>query len=766
MIGQSVERLEDAALLRGLGRFIDDLREDGQLYAICVRSSQAHARIVHIDTADAVKAPGVVEVLTSSDLQADGLGFIQDTCALKSVDGSAFINPPRPALAAGKVRFVGDIIALVVATSANAARDGAELIDIELASLDAVVNVQGALADGAPQLWEEAPGNLALDWAGGDAAATQQAFASAAHVTRLRLVNNRIVVAAMETRGVIASYDAGRDHYTLYTPSQGVNHIRMPLAAVGLRTSPANVRVVTPDVGGAFGMKIPLYPEHILIAWAARRSGRAVKWIAERSDAFIADGHGRDHIMEAELALDEDGRFLAVRVHTLSNMGAYANGAAPVIPTVGGTRCITGVYRIPAWYARTQVVFSNTVPVVAYRGAGKPEYNYVIERLTDAAARELGLSPLELRRRNAVAQSAMPYSTGTGLEFDSGDFIGNMERALELAEHGSFAARREAAKAQGKLRGLGLALYQEPDGYMDNRVSLAFDQSGLLTVSLTGDDAGQGHRTTFAQIAAAQFAIPLERVDVQQGDSAIVGAGSGTGGSRTTTVAGVGIVTAARQIIDKGRQLAGQLLEASPLDVTFEDGGYVIAGTDRKVSFDNVIGAAFDARALPAEAEPGLSAQCHHLARAYNYPCGCHVCEVEIDVDTGEVTLAGYWMVSDHGVLINPRLLEGQLHGGTVQGIGQALLEHCCFDDSGQLLSGSFMDYCLPRATDITDLVFEHRGIACRTNPLGVKGVGESGCTASMPAIMNAIVDALAERGITHVDMPATPARIWELLHH
>ncbi|MBT6273682.1 MAG: molybdopterin-dependent oxidoreductase [Chromatiales bacterium] len=660
---------------------------------------------------------------------------------------------------------MGDTVALVIARSAHAAREAADLIDVDYAPLPVVVVGDQALAPQAPVIWPDAPNNTALDWSGGDAVATQAQFDKAHHITRLRLVNNRIVVAPMETRGVIADYDAGAGRYTVHTPSQGVNHIRLPLARNGLKTPASKVRVLTGDVGGAFGMKIPVYPEHVLVCWAAKRTGRPVKWISDRVDSFVADGHGRDHVMECELALDENGRFLAVRCLTTSNMGAYANGAAPVIPTAGGTRCITGVYDIAAWHARVKVVFTNTTPVVAYRGAGKPEYNYVIERLIDAAARELNVDPVALRRSNSVTSDAMPFETGTGLTFDTGEFAHNLQVASEIAQLDAFEARRSEATSRGKLLGIGLAQFQEPDGYLDNRVSLTFDPTGELRITITGDDAGQGHQTTFAQVAAAQFSMPMDRIDVSQGDSSLVGPGSGSGGSRTATVASMGIVRAAEQIIEKGRHIAAARFEAAAVDVDFSDGTYAVAGTDKTIAFTDIVRASFDLRSLPPATEPGLSAQCHHLASEYNYPCGVHVCEVEIDPETGDLNLKGYWIVGDHGVLINPMLLEGQVHGGTVQGIGQALFEDVQFDlESGQLLSGSFMDYQLPRAADLVPMDFRHEGVPCKTNPLGVKGVGESGCTASMPAIMNAVVSALSTRGVFHLDMPATPRRIWQAL--
>jgi carbon-monoxide dehydrogenase large subunit len=654
---------------------------------------------------------------------------------------------------------------MVIACDARSARDAAESVAVEYEELPAVVSASAALADGAPRLFECAPGNLALHWSGGDEAATERAFASADHVVRARLVNNRVVVAPMETRGVLASYDPGSRRYTLHAPSQGANQVKAEVART-LGVPERDVRVITPDVGGAFGIKIPAYPEYILAAWVARVLGRPVKWIGERGDAFLTDGQGRDHVMEGELALSRDGDFLAIRCRTLSNCGAYGSGTACTIPTAGGTRCMTGVYRIPAWHADVRVVYTNTVPVIAYRGAGKPEYNYMVERLVDKAARTLSIDPVSLRRRNAVSASEMPYVTGTGLTFDSGDFAGNMDDALALADRAGFETRRERSRARGRLRGQGLAMFQEPDGFLDNRVTVVFGGDGGLSVTLTGQSGGQGFVTTFAQVAAQQLGLPVGAVRVVQGDSDIIGPGRGTGGSRTATVAGNGILQASERIIDKARRIAAHMFEASEQDVVFEDGVLRIVGTDLRRSLQEVAAASFDAANLPAGMEPGLEATVHYMAREYNYPCGCHVCEVEIDAETGSIEIVDYVAVNDHGVVINPMLLEGQIHGGVVQGIGQALLEHCAYDeDSGQLLAGSFMDYCLPRASDLPALRIRRNVVPARTNALGVKGVGESGCTAACPALVNAVVDALACEGIDEVDMPVCSEQVWRLLN-
>lgn len=770
-IGARVPRREDAALLTGRGRFIDDIDRAHQAHAWIVRSLHAHARIVSIDTTQATAMPGVIAVLTHRDLEADGVAPLSERNRVIGRNGEQTVNVDQSLLARERVMHVGDPVAMVVARTRRCVQDAAEGIIVDYEELDVVVDGRAALDSSAPQLWPSAPGNVALDWEGGDADAAGAAFARAAHITRLDIINNRVVIAPMETRGAIAEYEPRDGRYTIWTPSQGAGCLLAPLAR-SLGVAESRIRVITNDVGGAFGIKIPPYPEQVLVAWAARRLGRPVKWIAERSDSFLSDGQGRDHVTEAELALDADGRFLAVRTRTVSNMGAYSTAAAPTIPTVGGSRCITGVYRIPAWHARSRVAFTNTVPIHPYRGAGKPEYNYMIERLVDAAARETGCDPVELRRLNVVPPEAMPYSTGTGIEFDSGEFAVNMDDALALADRSGFEARREEARARGMLRGFGFALFQEPDGYLDNRVTLVFKPSGELTVTLTGQTGGHGHETTFAQVASDRLGVSFESVQVLQGDSDVVGPGSGSGGSRTATVASMGVTLAAESIVERGRRIAAELMEASAEDITFAAGThaggtfaggfYAIAGTDRSVSLREVVAASFKPEFFPGSNEIGLQATSHYRARQYNYPCGCHVCEVEIDPRTGALALLRYTAVNDHGVVINPMLLEGQIHGGIAQGLGQALLERTVYDaDTGQLVSGSFMDYAIPRADDLPMVDYTPNCVPARTNPLGVKGVGESGCTAACPAVMNAVVDALAPLGVEHIDMPATPERIW-----
>lgn len=764
-IGQSVPRREDGALLSGQGQFIDDLNLPGQLHAYFIRSPHAHARIRGIDVAAATAMPGVAAVLTGADLAADGIGVLQAPATPLNRDGTPIHNPPQHAIAVDKARHVGDSVAMVLADSVEAARTAAEHVDVDYKILPSVTTAVDALTPDAPSIWEDLPSNLALDWETGDRRATDAAFDAARHVVRLDLVNNRIVVAALEPRGALAAYDPASGRYTLYTPTGGGTQIQMGLAGKGLDVAPSAIRVVTPDVGGGFGIKNDIYPEQIAVCWAARRLGRPVKWYADRTDSFMADRHARDHVMAASLALDADGRFLAIRCRTVSNMGAYLTAAAPIIPTGGGTRMLTNVYRIATVHAETQCVFTNTTPVAAFRGAGKPEFCYMVERLVDAAARELSLDPAELRRRNLVRPEDMPYSTPTGLVYDSGDFQHNMEDALRLADRDGVPGRRAEAATRGKRLGFGFSVYTEPDGFKDGRVGLQFDPQGGLTLSMTGQSNGQGHETTFAQVAAGELGLPLERIRVVQGDTDRVGYGTGTGGSRTATIAGTAIHLATAKLVEKGRRIAAHLMEASAEDIVFEDGRFAIAGTDRAVDIAAVAAASFDVARVPDGMELGFDATSHYAAKAYSYPCGCHVAEVEIDEETGLVEVVRYALVSDFGTVINPMLLQGQMHGGILQGIGQAVYEECRYDaDTAQLLNGSFMDYCLPRATHMPSFSWGRNETACLTNPLGIKGCGESGPTAALPAVMNAVMDALADCDTRGLDMPVTAEKVWRVL--
>ena len=741
MIGRSLPRLEDAALLTGRGRFTDDMDLAGQAWVRFVRSPHAHADILDVDDREALKVPGAVALLR------DGLetGPLDNRSPVRRRDGTPLVPPPFPALARERARYAGEIVAMAVAETAAAARDMAEAVVVDFRPLPAETETL-------------------FEWVRGDAAGVEALFAGAAHRVRISLANNRVSAAPLETRGALAEWDARDGRYTLIAPTQGPGQVQEALAKA-LGAARADVRVITPDVGGGFGMKNGIFAEQVLLAHAARQLGRPLKWIDERTEAFLSDYHARDHDTEAELALDAEGRFLAIRTSTRSDLGAYATGAGPVIPTDGGSRMLANVYRIPAVHAETVCRLSHTTPVTAYRGAGKPEYGYIVERLVDEAARRLAIDPAELRRRNMIRPEEMPWHTPTGLVYDSGDFAGNLDAALELADRAGFAERRQASEAAGRLRGFGFASYTEPDGYKDGRVTMRFDEEGLLTVTLTASSNGQGFATTFSQIAAEQLGLPVNAVRVLTGDSDLVGRGSGAGGSRVTTVAGAAMVRASERIVEKGRRIAAAMMEASEADIAFERGAFEVVGTDRQVALQQVAAASFDPAFLAEDMDMGLDASGHFIARTYSFPNGTHVAEVEIDPETGRVFLERYSLVNDAGVAVNPMLLDGQLHGGIVQGVGQALMEHIVYDaETGQLLSGSFMDYALPRAADIPSFALERRPTPCLTNPLGVKGVGESGTTAALPAAMNAVADALASAGAPDVQMPATPERVWRAL--
>jgi carbon-monoxide dehydrogenase large subunit len=757
-IGQPVQRLEDQALLTGVGRFIDDLDLPGAVHAVFVRSPHVHARVVSLNVLPARAAKGVSGVFTAADLRAAGIGPMRVRVPQTNRDGSAVPEGLRPVLAEDRVRFVGEAVAIVVAKTVREARDAAELVEVGYEELPPVSDPRAAVA----------AGKLALDWEGGDRKACDAAFARAAHVTKLELKINRVSAAPVEPRGAAGLFDPATGRYTLHAPTQGSKAIQADIASTGLIDDPRALRVVTPDVGGSFGVKISAYPEMVAVLYAARELGRPVRWYADRSEAFLADGAARDHCVEGELALDARGRFLAVRARLVSNTGAYVTASAMSIPTSGGSRCITGVYALPCYHVEARIAFTNTVPVVAYRGAGKPEFTYLIERLVDAAAREIGRDRADLRRLNMVRPEQMPWTTPVGLVFDSGEFEKNMSDALRLTDRAGFESRRAASAARGLLRGYGFSVYQEPDGYYESHVGTVFDASGDLTLALSATANGQGHKTTFKQVVSQQLGLPQERIRFVSGDSDLTGVGIGSVGSCETTVTGTAIVHCARIIIEKGRLIAGHLLEAPAADVEFEvgeaGGAFVVAGTDRGVSIIDVARAAHSAD-LPPEIAPGLGADALYKPTTYSFASGCHVCEVEVDPETGHVEVLGYTAVNDFGVVVNPLLLEGQVHGGVAQGIGQALMEELSYDPrSGQLLAGSFMDYALPYAGDLPSFGWARNEVPCKTNPLGVKGVGESGCTASLACVMSAVIDALAVRGVTALDMPATPERIWRAL--
>lgn len=765
-VGQSVMRVEDHRLVTGHGHYTADIDLDGQAWGHVVRSPYGHARIESIDLSAARAMPGVLAIYTCDDLKRAALGTIRCLAPATQPDGSTQPMPPHPILADGVARHVGDPIAFVVAETPAQARDAAEAVVIEADPLPAATDPVATTAADAPQIHADAPGNVSFRWEKGDRAATDAAFARAAHIVTTRLVNNRVVVNPIEPRAALGAWDGER--FTLYTPSQGPHSLRAQLADHIFGMPREAVRVITSDVGGGFGMKIFLYAEQPLVLFAARELGRPVKWVADRSsDGFLSDNHGRDQVNEVEMALDAEGRFLALRAHTYANMGAYLSNFAPYIPTDCGVLMLNGTYRFEAIHASVTGVFTNTVPVDAYRGAGRPEAIYLIERTVDAAARQLGIDPADLRRRNFIAADDMPFTTAIGATYDSGDFARNLDVALERAEHGDLARRKADAAARGKLRGLGIAYYIENCGAglkETGRIRVSAD--GAVTLTIGTQSNGQGHETAYAQIIAERLGIDIDRIRVLQGDTDIVATGRGTGGSRSISIGGISTQRAAQDVIDKGTQIAAEMLEAAAVDIEFADGVFSIAGTDRRASLAEIAAAAEDPTRLPAGAEPGLIGEASYGSGHYTFPNGCHVCEVEIDPDTGAVEIVSYTVVDDFGVALNPMMLEGQVHGGIGQGIGQALHERCVYDGDGQLLSGSFMDYGLPRADDIPaiDLAL-YEDAPCKTNSLGVKGAGEAGAIGAPPAVMNAIADALAERGVPPIDMPATPEAVWSALN-
>ena len=767
-IGQPIRRVEDRRFLTGSGRYLDDIVRPRQAHATILRSSHAHAGIRTIDASAALSAPGVVAVLTGEDLTRDGIGTIPCVSAVTNRDGSPMTMPPWPALVRDRVRHVGDAVALVIAETAAQARDAAELIQIDYETLPAVVETGKALGPGQPSVWDEHPGNLCFDWEIGDRAAVERAAASARHRVSLTLINNRVVANSIEPRGALGEYDPGEDSYTLWSSTQGSHFLRNLLAEHVFRIPENRIRVVTQDVGGGFGMKLFLYPEHVLVLWAAKKIGRPVKWVADRSEAFVSDTQGRDNVTRLDLALDGNFRFLALSVELTANMGAYLSNFAPEIPTASGGVMYSGVYAFPAIHVAVRGVYTNTVPVDAYRGAGRPEAAYAIERLIDCAARRLGIDADELRRRNFIRPEVMPHTTPLGLTYDSGDFARNLDDALAAADAPGFAARREEARTRSRYRGLGHAVYIEQSGFPPDEFAEArFDPSGTLTLLMGTQSSGQGHQTAYAQLAAEKLGLPLDKIRVLQGDTAVIGFGRGTGGSRSLPVGGAALVHAADKLIDKGKKIAAHMLEVAEADIGFADGIFTIAGTDRSVTIDAVARAAFNPGELPPGLEPGFAESGHFTPPAPTFPNGCHVCEVEIEPETGLIEIVRYLVVDDFGTVINPLLLAGQVHGGIAQGVGQAMLERTVYDpESGQLLTGNLTDYAVPHADTLPRIEFSYNIVPCRTNPLGVKGAGEAGAIGAPPALVNAVVDAVAELGIDHLDMPLTPQRLWRALRN
>jgi carbon-monoxide dehydrogenase large subunit len=764
-VGQPVHRKEDPDLVCGRGRYTDDIDLPGQAFARIVRSHHPHGRIRHIDTHAARDLPGVLAVYTGADFARAGYGAIVCKLPLKNADGSPLFAPPRPVFAEDRVRYAGEPLAVVIAESVHAAHDAASLIDVEIDSLPAITDPEAATGDGAPRLHDD-HANLCLDWRFGDHDAAEQAFAGAAHVSRVRLVSNRVVVAAMEPRAAVADYDASSERFTLHVGCQGVFGLRRSLAEDLLRIAPEQLHVLAPNVGGSFGMKAAAYPEYVAILHAARALGRPVKWCDERSDSFLSDQQGRGTIVEGELALDADGNFLAVRVRNLADMGAYLTAVGPMMPAVNMQKNLPSLYRTPIVAISTRCVFTNTVPIGPYRGAGRPEANYVMERLVDTAARETDRDPAALRRQNMIPKEAIPYKAASGLEYDSGDFAAVLGAGLERADWAGFAARREASTVKGKLRGRGLACYLEVTAPPNPEMGgIRFEPDGRVTIVTGTLDYGQGHASAFAQVLVGRLGLPFELIDLVQGDSDQLLVGGGTGGSRSIMASGKALVEASAEVIENGRALAGHFLEAATADIEFAAGEFRIAGTDRAIGLLDLAARTRAAQGLPDDLPQSLDAALISDSPPSAFPNGCHVAEVEVDPETGEVRLDRYTAVDDFGTLVNPMLAEGQVHGGVAQGIGQALLEEAVYDRQGQLRAGSFMDYALPRADAVPSIDVGFHPVPATSNPLGVKGCGEAGVTGALPAVMNAVLDALAARGVRHLDMPATPERIWRALH-
>ena len=767
-IGQSVSRLEDPRLVQGLGRYSDDVNLPRQAYAVVVRSPHGHARITGIDPAAALQAPGVLAVLTGADLAADGLGNLPTDASRKRRDGAPAFTTPRPALIRDRVRHVGDPVALVVATSPEAAADAAELVAVDYAPRPAVTGAARATNGGAPAVWDEAPDNVAFVWEAGSRDAVARAFTGAAHVTRLDFVVTRVAAAPLEPRAAVGEFDRRSGRYTLHTGIQGPHGLRALLAERIFRVPHGQVRVVTSEVGGSFGMRSGIYPELVLVLWAAKRLGRPVKWTSSRREGFLSDEHGRDNVSSAELALDAGGRFLALRVALKVDIGAYLTprSAGPATNNVGG---LAGVYTTPAIHVESTGVYTNTTPTGPYRGAGRPEATYAIERVIDVAARELGIDPVELRRRNLIPASAMPFKTGLVFTYDCGDFERVMTMALTQSDRAGFERRRAEARARGTLLGLGLANPIEVAGGPYTAVNpdtaeLRVNPDGSVSLFAGSTSMGQGNETAFTQIVSDRLGLPPDRIQVFSGDSDALDAGRGNGGSGAISVGGSAVLRATEKVIERGRRVAAHLLEAAPEDVTLRDGRFVVAGTDRDVAWSRVARTAYQPRQLPPGLEPGFSETAAFTPPAVTFPNGCHVCEVEVDAETGAVRVVRYTVVDDVGRMINPLLVKGQIHGGAVQGLGQGLAEVLTYDEAGQVLSGSFMDYAMPRADEVPLFDVDAHEVPTRVNPLGAKGVGEAGTVGALPALMNAVNDALAPLGVRHLDMPVTPERVWRAI--
>ena len=778
-IGAAVRRKEDVRFLSGRGNYTDDINRPGQLHAVLKRSDRPHATINAIDTTAAAAAPGVIAVFVGADMAADNVGGLPCGWQIHNKDGSPMAEPPHPVLAIGKVRHVGDPVAVVIAETKQQAKDAAELIEIDYTDLPAAATMPQALAAGAPAVHDDVPSNLCYDWHIGDKAVVEGIFAGAHKIVKLDLINNRLVPNAMEPRAALGDFDTSSGDYTLYTTSQNPHVIRLLMGAFVLHIPENKLRVVAPDVGGGFGSKIYHYAEEAIVTWASAKVRKPVKWTAERNESFMSDAHGRDHISTAEMALDAQGNFLGLKIHTLANMGAYLSTFAPCIPTYLYATLLAGVYKTPAIYCEVKAVFTNTVPVDAYRGAGRPEASFLLERLVDVIAHDTGLDRVEIRRRNFIPSDAFPYQTPVALQYDSGDYVATLDACLKAADYDGFEARRAEAKARGKLRGIGVSTYLEACGIAPSAVvgslgaraglyevaNVKVHPTGSVTVYTGTHSHGQGHETTLAQLVCDQLGVPMDQVEIVHGDTAKIPFGMGTYGSRSLAVGGSAMVKAMDKIIAKGKKIAAHLMEAAVEDIEFADNTFKVAGTDKTKTLTDISLAAYVPHNYPIEElEPGLDETAFYDPKNFTFPGGCHVAEIEIDPDTGVTTVVNFCAVDDVGRVINPMIVEGQIQGGVAQGIGQALLESAVYDDNGQLLSGSYMDYTMPRADNLPSFTVGTEITLCTHNPLGVKGCGEVGAIGSPPAVINAVVDALKDYGVRHLDMPATPQKLWSIM--
>ncbi|MBT3831054.1 MAG: xanthine dehydrogenase family protein molybdopterin-binding subunit [Gammaproteobacteria bacterium] len=773
-IGKSVLRKEDLRFITGNGRYTGDIDLRGQTYGYFVRSPYAHAVVGEVDTSEAQSMPGVVAVLTGKQVAEDELGGLPCGWMIHSKDGSEMKQPLHPVMAATKVNYAGEPVALVVADSFDEAKNAAEYVSVDYEELPAVVST--AAAQSGPDIYAEAPGNTCYQWELGEKAATDAAIEGAAHVTRYSLTNNRLIPNALEPRAAIADFNRGTEELTLYTTSQNPHLARLILTAFVQIAPEHKLRIIAPDVGGGFGSKIFVYSEETALAWASMKLGVAIKWTAERSESFLADAHGRDHVSEAELAMDEEGNFLALRVKTTANMGAYLSTFASAVPTYLYGTLLAGQYKTPYIYVEVDSVFTNTAPVDAYRGAGRPEATFLVERIVDLAAKELGVDPAELRRKNMIQPADFPYQTPVALEYDIGDYEASLNKALEMADYAGFANRKADSEANGKLRGIGLSCYIEACGLAPSALAGALGagvglwESGEVRVNPTGSvtvltgthSHGQGHETTFAQLVASRFGISVDDVEVVHGDTGKMDFGLGTYGSRSLSVGGSALSVAADKVVEKGRKIAAHLLEGDVDNIDFEDGEFRLKESNRSKTFQEIAFAAYVPHDYPIEElEPGLAEKAFYDPVNFTYPAGTHICEVEIDPETGVTEITKFTAVDDFGTIINPMIVEGQVHGGVAQGIGQAMFEQCVYDESGQLQTGSFMDYCMPRADDLPNFTVGMTTTVCTHNPVGAKGCGEAGAIGSPPAIINAITDAV---GVRDISMPATPEKIWRAI--